>query len=71
MVNWVAVLQVVKTVLTCLDDPQLPLLQWQECMAVLATRLPKELKAQVGYFTFNSLSTLDILFQIFCMNDSG
>lgn len=39
--------EVVKTVLTCLDDPQLPLLQWQECMAVLATRLPKELKAQL------------------------
>lgn len=41
--------EVVKTLLSCLDDPQLPLLQWQECMAVLATRLPKELKAQVGY----------------------
>ncbi|KAG0579665.1 hypothetical protein KC19_4G115000 [Ceratodon purpureus] len=39
--------EVVKTLLSCLDDPQLPLLQWQECMAVLATRLPKELKAQL------------------------
>lgn len=38
---------VVKTLLSCLDDPQLPLLQWQECMSVLATRLPKDLKAQL------------------------
>jgi acetyl-CoA carboxylase/biotin carboxylase 1 len=39
--------QVVKSLLSCLDDPQLPLLQWQECMAVHATRLPKEMKSQV------------------------
>eukprot|EP00250_Pteridium_aquilinum_P007836 c17476_g1_i1 orf=321-7031(+) len=38
---------VVKTLLSCLDDPQLPLLQWQECMSVLATRLPKDLRAQL------------------------
>jgi hypothetical protein len=45
------VLQVVKTLLSCLDDPQLPLLQWQECMAVLATRLPKDMRAQVASLT--------------------
>jgi hypothetical protein len=56
-------------VLTCLDDPQLPLLQWQECMAVLATRLPKELKAQVRHFMFNCLSPLDMFVEIFSMND--
>ncbi|GLJ49976.1 hypothetical protein SUGI_1062920 [Cryptomeria japonica] len=39
--------EVVQTLLNCLDDPQLPLLQWQECMAVLATRLPKDLKSQL------------------------
>ncbi|KAH9295974.1 hypothetical protein KI387_039562, partial [Taxus chinensis] len=39
--------EVVRTLLNCLDDPQLPLLQWQECMAVLATRLPKYLKSQL------------------------
>ncbi|KAH7276946.1 hypothetical protein KP509_39G027900 [Ceratopteris richardii] len=39
--------EVVETLLSCLDDPQLPLLQWQECMSVLATRLPKDLKAQL------------------------
>nr|BBG67099.1 acetyl-CoA carboxylase [Gnetum ula] len=38
---------VVQTLLNCLDDPQLPLLQWQECIAVLATRLAKDLKAQL------------------------
>lgn len=43
----VGCLQVVKTLLSCLDDPQLPHLQWQECMAVLATRLPKDMRAQV------------------------
>ncbi|XP_024374276.1 acetyl-CoA carboxylase 1 [Physcomitrium patens] len=39
--------EVVKNLLSCLDDPQLPMLQWQECMAVLATRIPKDLKAQL------------------------
>lgn len=39
--------EVVQTLLNCLDDPQLPSLQWQECMAVLATRLPKDLKSQL------------------------
>lgn len=35
---------VVETLLSCLDDPHLPLLQWQETMAVLSARLPKELR---------------------------
>ncbi|MCO5565015.1 hypothetical protein L7F22_018685 [Adiantum nelumboides] len=39
--------EVVRTLLSCLDDPQLPQFQWQECMSVLATRLPKDLKAQL------------------------
>eukprot|EP01018_Ginkgo_biloba_P038670 Gb_33780 [translate_table: standard] len=39
--------EVVQSLLNCLDDPQLPLLQWQECMAVLATRLPKDLRSQL------------------------
>ncbi|KAJ3673764.1 hypothetical protein LUZ60_005756 [Juncus effusus] len=39
--------KVVQDLLSCLDDPELPFLQWQECMSVLATRLPKELRAEL------------------------
>ncbi|KAF9682552.1 hypothetical protein SADUNF_Sadunf05G0120800 [Salix dunnii] len=35
---------VVQNLLVCLDSPELPFLQWQECLAVLATRLPKDLR---------------------------
>ncbi|XP_077213206.1 acetyl-CoA carboxylase 1-like isoform X2 [Tasmannia lanceolata] len=38
---------VVQDLLNCLDSPQLPFLQWQECMAVLATRLPKDLRNEL------------------------
>jgi acetyl-CoA carboxylase/biotin carboxylase 1 len=38
---------VVETLLSCLDDPHLPLLQWQETMSVLSARLPKELRMQL------------------------
>ncbi|KAL5982106.1 acetyl-coenzyme-A carboxylase [Asimina triloba] len=40
--------EVVQDLLNCLDSPELPFLQWQECMAVLATRLPKDLKNEVS-----------------------
>lgn len=33
--------------LNCLDSPELPFLQWQECFSVLVTRLPKNLKYEV------------------------
>ncbi|KAJ6919903.1 acetyl-CoA carboxylase 1-like [Populus alba x Populus x berolinensis] len=36
--------EVVQNLLVCLDSPELPFLQWQECLAVLATRLPKDLR---------------------------
>ncbi|MFS7937166.1 putative ligase [Helianthus anomalus] len=36
--------EVVQNLLLCLDSPQLPFLQWQECFAVLANRLPKDLR---------------------------
>ncbi|KAF7829912.1 acetyl-CoA carboxylase 1-like [Senna tora] len=36
--------EVVQSLLNCLDSPELPFLQWQECFAVLANRLPKDLK---------------------------
>ncbi|KAL1223719.1 Acetyl-CoA carboxylase 1 [Cardamine amara subsp. amara] len=36
--------EVVQNLLNCLDSPELPFLQWQECFAVLATRLPKDLR---------------------------
>ncbi|XP_042493144.1 acetyl-CoA carboxylase 1-like [Macadamia integrifolia] len=39
--------EVVQDLLNCLDSPELPFLQWQECMAVLATRLPKDLKNEL------------------------
>ncbi|KAG2709256.1 hypothetical protein I3843_05G209100 [Carya illinoinensis] len=39
--------EVVQNLLNCLDSPELPFLQWQECLAVLATRLPKELKNEL------------------------
>ncbi|XP_043698446.1 acetyl-CoA carboxylase 1-like isoform X2 [Telopea speciosissima] len=39
--------EVMQDLLNCLDSPELPFLQWQECMAVLATRLPKDLKNEL------------------------
>ncbi|KAF8377274.1 hypothetical protein HHK36_030649 [Tetracentron sinense] len=39
--------EVVQDLLNCLDSPELPFLQWQECMAVLATRLPKNLRNEL------------------------
>ncbi|KAL5075283.1 hypothetical protein RYX36_014267 [Vicia faba] len=52
--------EVVQSLLNCLDSPELPFLQWQECFAVLATRLPKdlriELEAKYKEFKINSSS---------------
>ncbi|KAL5100793.1 hypothetical protein RYX36_005120 [Vicia faba] len=52
--------EVVQSLLNCLDSPELPFLQWQECFAVLATRLPKdlriELEAKYKEFEINSSS---------------
>ncbi|KAG8091440.1 hypothetical protein GUJ93_ZPchr0012g20998 [Zizania palustris] len=39
--------EVVQVLLNCLDSPELPFLQWQELMSVLATRLPKELRNEL------------------------
>uniref|UniRef100_A0A1D1YN11 Acetyl-CoA carboxylase 1 n=1 Tax=Anthurium amnicola TaxID=1678845 RepID=A0A1D1YN11_9ARAE len=36
--------EVMQDLLSCLDSPELPSLQWQESMSVLATRLPKDLR---------------------------
>ncbi|ONK64464.1 uncharacterized protein A4U43_C07F26320 [Asparagus officinalis] len=38
---------VVQDLLNCLDSPELPFLQWQESMSVLATRLPKDLRNEL------------------------
>jgi hypothetical protein len=39
----------------CLDSPDLPLLQWDELMSVLANRLPRKLKNEVwDYWKFVS-----------------
>ncbi|XP_038715965.1 acetyl-CoA carboxylase 1-like [Tripterygium wilfordii] len=39
--------EVVQNLLNCLDSPELPFLQWQECLSVLATRLPKDLRNEL------------------------
>ncbi|OIT39824.1 PREDICTED: acetyl-CoA carboxylase 1-like [Nicotiana attenuata] len=39
--------EVIQNLLSCLDSPELPFLQWQECLAVLATRLPKDLRNEL------------------------
>ncbi|KAA0067414.1 acetyl-CoA carboxylase 1-like [Cucumis melo var. makuwa] len=51
--------EVVQNLLNCLDSPELPFLQWQECMSVLATRLPKELKFELEakYREFEGISS--------------
>ncbi|KAJ6842512.1 acetyl-CoA carboxylase 1-like [Iris pallida] len=51
--------EVVQGLLNCLDSPELPFLQWQESMSVLATRLPKDLRNELdtkykGYETSSS-----------------
>ncbi|XP_019100885.1 PREDICTED: acetyl-CoA carboxylase 1-like [Camelina sativa] len=50
--------EVVQDLLNCLDSPELPFLQWQECFAVLATRLPKDLRNMLEskYREFESIS---------------
>ncbi|GAU24570.1 hypothetical protein TSUD_149110 [Trifolium subterraneum] len=51
--------EVVQSLLNCLDSPELPFLQWQECLAVLATRLPKDLRNELEakYKEIESIST--------------
>nr|ASZ00196.1 acetyl-CoA carboxylase 1 [California macrophylla] len=39
--------EVVQNLLNCLDSPELPFFQWQESLAVLATRLPKDLRNEL------------------------
>ncbi|GFY96498.1 acetyl-CoA carboxylase 1 [Actinidia rufa] len=56
--------EVVQNLLSCLDNPELPFLQWQECLSVLATRLPKDLRFELeskfkGYKGISSLQSLD------------
>ncbi|KAL1121333.1 hypothetical protein V6Z11_D01G225500 [Gossypium hirsutum] len=50
--------EVVQSLLNCLDSPELPFLQWQECMSVLAARLPKNLKNELEskYKGFEAIS---------------
>lgn len=55
---------VVHNLLSCLDSPELPFLQWQECISVLATRLPKDLRLDLEakfkeYEGTSSLQTVD------------
>ena len=40
---------VVDDLLACLDDPRLPLLQWNELYAVAQSRLPADLAAQLEH----------------------
>ena len=39
--------EVVQNLLSCLDSPELLFLQWQECLAVLATLLSKDLRNEL------------------------
>ncbi|XP_054796887.1 acetyl-CoA carboxylase 1-like [Prosopis cineraria] len=50
---------VVQNLLNCLDSPELPFLQWQECFSVLANRLPKDLKNELEskYKEFERISS--------------
>nr|XP_043619198.1 acetyl-CoA carboxylase 1-like [Erigeron canadensis] len=51
--------EVVQNLLRCLDSPELPFLQWQECFAVLANRLPKDLrnKLESKFKEYEGIST--------------
>lgn len=50
---------VVQDLLNSLDSPELPFLQWQECMSVLATRLPKDLRNELdGKYKAYEASTI-------------
>ncbi|KAA8522505.1 hypothetical protein F0562_013134 [Nyssa sinensis] len=56
--------EVVQNLLSCLDNPELPFLQWQECLAVLANRLPKDLRYELeskhrDYEGISSLQNVD------------
>ncbi|KAJ0732929.1 putative ligase [Helianthus annuus] len=50
---------VVQNLLLCLDSPELPFLQWQECFAVLANRLNKDLrnKLESKFKEYEGIST--------------
>ncbi|KAG6438183.1 hypothetical protein SASPL_103120 [Salvia splendens] len=52
--------EVVQNLLSCLDNPELPFLQWQECFAVLANRLPKELRYELetSYREFEGIANM-------------
>ncbi|KAF1871341.1 hypothetical protein Lal_00020134 [Lupinus albus] len=54
---------VVQSLLHCLDSPELPFLQWQECFAVLANRLPKDLRSELEskYKEFERISSTQIV----------
>ncbi|CAN1247442.1 Acetyl-CoA carboxylase 1 [Linum perenne] len=54
----VDLLHVVQNLLNSLDSPELPFLQWQECFAVLANRLPKGLRIELEsrYREFEEIS---------------
>ncbi|KAG8632982.1 acetyl-CoA carboxylase 1 [Manihot esculenta] len=51
--------EVVQNLLNCLDSPELPFLQWQECLSVLATRLPRDLRNELEskYREFEGISS--------------
>ncbi|CAN1247439.1 Acetyl-CoA carboxylase 1 [Linum perenne] len=53
-----AIDEVVQNLLNSLDSPELPFLQWQECFAVLANRLPKGLRIELEsrYREFEEIS---------------
>ncbi|GAB2292893.1 acetyl-coenzyme-A carboxylase [Dionaea muscipula] len=54
--------EVVQNLLNSLDSPELPFLQWQECLSVLATRLPKVLRTELEskYKEFEGITSSQI-----------
>lgn len=55
------ILQVVQDLISCLDSSELPFLQWQECFAVLATRLPKDLRIMVNTYVSFVINVIPFL----------
>ncbi|KEH34878.1 acetyl-CoA carboxylase, partial [Medicago truncatula] len=55
--------EVVQSLLNCLENPELPFLQWQKILAVMATRLPKDLRNELEakYKEFESISSSQII----------
>ena len=55
---------VVEDLLACLDDPRLPLLQWNELYAVAQSRLPPDLVTLLEHIVGKALFTCQMSFPV-------